>query len=147
MKLARRKLLQFAAGAAALPTVSRIARAQTYPSRPITMIVPTAAGASLDVVARIFAERMRQSLKQPIIIDNVGGADGSIAAGRAARARPDGYTVDAGYLGNHVLTGALYPLTYDLLNDFAPIVPLTISPSMLVARKSLPARDLNELIA
>jgi tripartite-type tricarboxylate transporter receptor subunit TctC len=110
MKMQRREFLHLAAGAAALPLAPHFARAQAYPTRPITMIVPTAAGTSLDVVARIFAERMRQSLKQPIIIDNVGGADGSIAAGRAARARPDGYTVDAGYLGNHVLTGALYPL-------------------------------------
>jgi tripartite-type tricarboxylate transporter receptor subunit TctC len=146
MTLARRRFMQLAA-AAALPAISSAKAQTTYPTRPITMIVPFAAGASADTLARIMAERMRLSLRQPIIIDNVGGADGSIGAGRAARARPDGYTIDVGILGNHVLNGALYSLTYDVLNDFAPIVPLATSPSILVARKSIPARDLNELIA
>jgi tripartite-type tricarboxylate transporter receptor subunit TctC len=85
-------------------------------------------------------------LGQPIIIENVGGADGSIGAGRAARARPDGYTIDVGSLGNHVLNGAFYSLPYDVLNDFAPISLLTMNPLVLCARKALPANDLNELI-
>jgi tripartite-type tricarboxylate transporter receptor subunit TctC len=109
--------------------------------------VPTAAGGANDALARILAERMRQSLGQPIIIDNVSGADGSIGAGRAARARPDGYTVDLGAMGQHVLNGAFYSLPYDVLNGFAPIVPVATLPLMLVAGKTMPARDLNELIA
>jgi tripartite-type tricarboxylate transporter receptor subunit TctC len=146
MKIARRRVLRLAASAAALPALSRMARAQAYPTRPITMIVPLAAGGTFDALARILAERMGLSLRQPIIIDNVGGADGSIGAGRAARARPDGYTIDLGFLGNHVLNGGVYSLTYDVLNDFSPIVPLTTLPGILVARKSLLAKDLNELI-
>jgi tripartite-type tricarboxylate transporter receptor subunit TctC len=146
MKLARRKFLHLTAGAVALPAVSRETSAQSYPLRPITMIVPFGAGGTIDALARILAERMRLSLKQPIIVDNVGGADGSIGASRSARARPDGYTIDLGFLGNHVLNGGIYSLTYDAVNDFTPIVPLTTSPTILVARKSMPARDLNELI-
>jgi tripartite-type tricarboxylate transporter receptor subunit TctC len=83
-----------------LPAVSRIAKAQTYPTRPITMIVSAAAGSATDLTGRLVAERMRASLGQPIIIENVGGADGSIGVGRAARARPDGYTIDIGFQGN-----------------------------------------------
>jgi tripartite-type tricarboxylate transporter receptor subunit TctC len=147
MKLARRKFLHLAACAAALPAVSRVAKAQTYPSRPITMIVPFAAGGLTDVVGRIVAERMVKSLGQPIVIENVTGADGSIGVGRAARARPDGYTIDVGNNGTHVLNGALYSLTYDVLNDFAPVAPLVTSAFVLFARKTMPAKDLNELIA
>jgi tripartite-type tricarboxylate transporter receptor subunit TctC len=90
---------------------------------------------------------MRKSLAQPIIIENIGGAAGSIAAGRIARAKPDGYTIDLGFLGNHVLNGALYSLQYDVLNDFAPISPLVTAPVFLFARNTIPAKDLNELIA
>ena len=124
MKFVRRQFLHLAVGAAALPVLSGIARAQTYPTRPITMIVSAAAGSNIDVVGRILAEGMRKSLSQPIIIENIGGADGSIGAGRAARAKPDGYTIDLGFLGNHVLNGAIYSLQYDVLNDFAPISPV-----------------------
>jgi tripartite-type tricarboxylate transporter receptor subunit TctC len=147
MKLARRKLLQLAAGAAALPAVSRVARAQTYPARPITMIVPLAAGGGTDVVARVLAERMRGPLGQPIIIENVTGAEGSIGAGRVARARPDGYTITIGFLGSHVVNGAYYSLPYDAINDFAPISLLVTFPIVLFARKTMPAQSLNELIA
>jgi tripartite-type tricarboxylate transporter receptor subunit TctC len=136
-----------AVGAAALPALSRNADAQSYPTRPITMIVSGAAGSFSDVTGRIIAERMRERLGRPIIIENIGGADGSIGAGRAARAKPDGYTIDVGGLGNHVLNGALYSLNYDLLNDFAPISPLTTGPLLLYATKTVPARDLTELIA
>jgi tripartite-type tricarboxylate transporter receptor subunit TctC len=131
-----------AVGAAALPAVSRNAAGQTYPTRPITMIVSGAAGTSGDLVGRIIAERMREKLGRPIIIENIGGADGSIGAGRAARARPDGYTIDIGFLGNHVLNGAFYSLNYDLLNAFAPISPLTTLSDLLYATKTVPARDL-----
>jgi tripartite-type tricarboxylate transporter receptor subunit TctC len=147
MKLARRKFLYVAAGAAALPSVSRVATAQTYPSRPITMIVPFAAGGGTDVIGRVLAERMRGSLGQSVIIENVGGADGSIGTGRAARARPDGYTIDLGQMDNHVLNGAFYSLGYDVLNDFAPIAPLVTLPYVLFARKTIPAKDLQEFIA
>jgi tripartite-type tricarboxylate transporter receptor subunit TctC len=147
MKLPRRAFLQFAGAAATAPVFSRVATAQVYPSRPITLIVSAAAGGPSDVVGRMVAERMRASLGQPIIIENVGGADGSIGAGRAARARPDGYTIDFGMLGNHVLNGAFYSLPYDVLNDFAPISPLVTISNVLFARKALPAKDLNELIA
>ena len=149
MKLGRREFLHLAAGAAALAALSPIdgARAQSYPIRPITMIVPAAAGSSTDTIGQIIAERMRRSLAQPIIIENVGGADGSVGAGRAARAKPDGYTIDLGYLGNHVLNGAVYSLQYDVLNDFAPISPLATASVFLYARRTIPAKDLNELIA
>jgi tripartite-type tricarboxylate transporter receptor subunit TctC len=145
--LPRRRFLHLAAGAAALPGVSRIAEAQSYPSRPIVMIVPFAAGGPQDVLARIVAERMRASLGQPVIIENVGGADGSIGTGRAARAKPDGYTIDFGFLGANALNGAVYSLPYDVLNDFAPIAPLATTYNGLFARKTMPAKVLNELIA
>ena len=90
---------------------------------------------------------MREKLGQPVIIEYIGGADGSIGAGRAARAKPDGYTIDIGNLGNHVPNGAFYSLNYDLLNDFAPISPLITAPFLLYATKTVPARDLTELIA
>jgi tripartite-type tricarboxylate transporter receptor subunit TctC len=147
MKLARRKFLQLAAGAVALPTVSRVATAQTYPTRPITMIVPFAAGGLTDVLGRVLAERMRGSLGQPIIIENVTGADGNLGVGRAARAKLDGYTIGLGSISTHVLNGALYSLQYDVLNDFAPISPVVRLPLVLYARKSIPANDLKELIA
>jgi tripartite-type tricarboxylate transporter receptor subunit TctC len=146
MKLLRRKFLHLTAGAVALPAVSRGATAQTYPSRPITMIVPFPAGGVGDAVARIIAEPMRRSLGQPIIIENVGGADGSIGSGRVARARPDGYTIQYGATTTHVLNGAFYSLPYDLLNAFAPIAPISIGCPMIVGRKTLRATDLRELI-
>jgi tripartite-type tricarboxylate transporter receptor subunit TctC len=147
MKRSRRKLLRWAAGAVALPAVSRLARAQVYPVRPITMIVPFLAGSSLDATGRILAEGMTRSLGQQIIIENVGGADGSIGTGRAARAQPDGYTICLGAMATHVLNSAFYSLQYDVLSDFAPVTLLVTFPFVLFARKSLPARDLNELIA
>jgi tripartite-type tricarboxylate transporter receptor subunit TctC len=110
------------------------------------MIVPAAAGGSADVVARILAERTRQSLGQSIIIENVSGADGSIGVGRVARAKPDGYTIGISAMAQ-VLNGAFYSLPYDVLNDFAPILPLVTVRLMLVARKTMSAKDLNELIA
>jgi tripartite-type tricarboxylate transporter receptor subunit TctC len=132
--LPRRRFMHLAASAAALPAVSRDASAQSYPSRPITMIVPFAPGAGADVLGRMLAERMRGSVGQPIIIENIGGADGTLGAGRAARARPDGYTIEVGDIGVHVLNGAFYSLQYDVLNDFAPISPLITLPFVLFAR-------------
>jgi tripartite-type tricarboxylate transporter receptor subunit TctC len=146
MTLPRRQFLQLAGGAASLPAVSRIARAQAYPTRPITMIVPFAAGGPTDVFGRIMAEAMKRSLGQAVIVENITGADGSIGVGRAARARPDGYTIDIGIMSAHVLNGAFYSLQYDLLNDFAPIAALIKTPLMIVGRKTLPAKDLTEMI-
>jgi tripartite-type tricarboxylate transporter receptor subunit TctC len=143
----RRRFLHLAAGAAALPAATRIARAQVYPTRPITLIVPLSAGGPTDVVGRVVAERMRGSLGQPIIIENITGADGTIGTGRAARATPDGYTLVLGGQSTHVLNGAFYSLPYDVLNDFAPIAPLATFPFILFARKMMPAKNLNELIA
>jgi tripartite-type tricarboxylate transporter receptor subunit TctC len=143
----RRRFLTLAAGAAALPAVSRIARAQTYPSRPITMIVPFAAGGAVDKLGRVVAERMRGPIGQPIIIENVAGADGSIGVGRAAGAPPDGYTLVLGGSATHVLNGAFYSLRYDVLNDFAPVALLVTTPLILFAKKTLSANDLRELIA
>ena len=124
-----------------------MARAQAYPTRPITMIVTFPAGAGSDAVGRILAERMRSSLGQPIVIENVGGADGSIGTGRAARAKADGYTIVLGLQETHVINGALYPLQYDVLKDFAPILPLVRTSYILTARKTMPGKDVPELIA
>src|SRR5271167_2847701 len=110
MKLFRRQFLHLAAGAAALPVVTRIANAQVYPARPITVIVPFAAGGPADTVTRLVSERMRTTLGQPIIIENVAGATGSVGVGRAVRAAHDGYTLIGGTLTTHVLIGALYTL-------------------------------------
>ena len=143
----RRQFLRLAVGAAALPTVSCDQGAEAYPSRPITMIVPFAAGGGTDAVGRVVVERMRGLIGQPITMENVVGADGSIGTGRAAGARPDGYTIVLGILDTHVLNGAFYSLQYDVLNDFAPVAPLVTNPITLFARKTLPARDLRELIA
>jgi tripartite-type tricarboxylate transporter receptor subunit TctC len=147
MKHSRRKFLQSAAGTVVLPAVSRIAAAQTYPSRPITMIVPFAAGGATDTVARTLAEPMRRSLGQAIIVEDVSGADGSIGVGRLVRARPDGYTIELGPADSHVFTGAFYSLPYDLLTDLAPISPVARDTFFLFARKTTPASNLKELIA
>ena len=142
----RRQFLHLAAGAAALPALSRPARAQTYPTRQITLIVPFPPGGSTDVTARVLVERMRPLLGQPLIIENIGGAGGSIAVGRLARAAPDGYTIDIGQWDTHV-GNIVYPLTYDLQKDFEPIGLMTINPLLMVARKNFPANDLRELVA
>src|SRR5215471_15166910 len=124
MKLPRREFLHLAAGAAALPAVSRTARAQTYPSRPITMVVPYPPGGLTDVIGRILAEGMRTSLGQSVIIENIGGANGSIGTGRVARAASDGYTLVVGIWNTHVANGAIYALQYDVVKDFEPVVLL-----------------------
>jgi tripartite-type tricarboxylate transporter receptor subunit TctC len=147
MKIRRRQFLQLTAGAVALPAVSPVARAQTYPTRPITLIVPVAAGGAADVVGRVVAERVGKSLGQPVIVENIAGADGSIGVGRAARARPDGYTICLGYMDTNVLNGAFYSLQYNVLDDLVPISPINTGPFVLFARKTMPAEDLIELVA
>lgn len=120
---------------------------QVYPSRPITIIVPFAPGAALDSLARILSERMRVSLGQPVIIENVAGAGGSIGVGRVARAAGDGYTLSMGGSNTHVVNAAIYPLQYDVLKDFEPIALATTLPVLIVSNKAFPAMNLNELIA
>jgi tripartite-type tricarboxylate transporter receptor subunit TctC len=122
------------------------AQAQTYPSRPITLIVPFPPGGSTDAAARIMAERMRVPLGQSIVIENVGGAGGSIGVGRVARAEPDGYTFDIGQWDTHV-GSIIYKLDYDLEKDFAPIALVSNNPQLMVAKKDLPANTLAELVA
>jgi tripartite-type tricarboxylate transporter receptor subunit TctC len=146
LRLVRRRFLGLC-GAVLAPALVCGAVAQTYPSRPITMIIPFPPGGNVDVVGRVLAERMRGPLGQPIIVENIAGANGSIGVGRTARAQPDGYTIDLGFLGGHVQNGALYSLSYDVLNDFQPITPLVATPYVIFARKTMPANDLTELIA
>jgi tripartite-type tricarboxylate transporter receptor subunit TctC len=134
--------------AVALTVMAGIAAAdaQTYPSRPITLIVPFPPGGSTDAVARIMAERMRPLLGQPVIIENVGGAGGTIALGRVARAAPDGYTIDIGQWDNHV-GGIIFALNTDLQKDFEPIGLMSVNPQLMVAKKTMPADDLKGVVA
>jgi len=147
MKLLRRQVLQLAAGMATLPVLSGSARAQAYPTRPITMVVPFAAGGATDTLARIVAERMRPALGQPVIIENVAGATGRIGVGRVVRAAPDGYTLSIGTSTTHVLIGALFALPFDLLKDLEPVAQLASEPLLIAAKKTMPANTLPELIA
>jgi len=147
MRLARRRFLQLAAGAAAIPALPRIARAQAFPSRPITMVVPVPAGGAMDTNARLVAQGMRDALGQPVVIENITGASGSIGAGRVARAAPDGYTICYGANVTHALNAAVYTLNYDVVADFEPIALIGSTPWLVAARKNLPANDLRGLIA
>jgi tripartite-type tricarboxylate transporter receptor subunit TctC len=122
------------------------AAAQDYPARPITMIVPFPAGGATDTLARFLSEQMRAVLGQPVIIENTGGAAGSIGVGRAVRAPADGYTLSIGTSSTHVLTGGLYALPFDLLRDLEPVIQIGSEPLLIVGKKSLPADDLNGLI-
>jgi tripartite-type tricarboxylate transporter receptor subunit TctC len=132
----------YGAGAIAKP-----AFAQVYPSRPITIIVPVPPGGVADPIARILADHMTGELGQPIVIENVTGAGGSIGVARAARAAPDGYTLSIGNWLSHVGASAVYPVQYDVLKDFSPVSLLTESPVVIIARMSFPANDLTEMIA
>src|SRR5437899_603087 len=143
----RRQFLHLAAGAAALLAFSRIARAQAYPTRPITLVVPYAAGGGMDTVLRIITERMRTLLGQTIIIENVSGANGNIGTGRVFRAAPDGYTLGAGNWNSYAANGAIYALPYDVRSDFEPVALHQIFYPILAAKKALPANNLRELIA
>jgi tripartite-type tricarboxylate transporter receptor subunit TctC len=132
--------------ALALVAGAMTAHAQTYPSKPITINVPFAAGGPTDSLARAVSERMRQSLGQPVLIENVTGAGGTIGVTRAARAPADGYTISMGHLGTHVINGAIYPLPFDLINDLDPVILLGANPMLIVSKNALPAKDLKELI-
>jgi tripartite-type tricarboxylate transporter receptor subunit TctC len=138
----------FLAGVLAASLLAQgIATAQIYPMRPITIIVPFAAGGPTDVLARVLGERVRADLGQPVLIENVTGAGGSIGVGRVASAAPDGYTVSAGHFGTHVANGAVYSLKYDLLHDLDPVALLPSNPMLVVTRRDLPAVNLKELVA
>jgi tripartite-type tricarboxylate transporter receptor subunit TctC len=139
--------MRLATAAAALPAVPCSAVAQAYPSRPITMMVPFPPGGLTDVVGRLVAEGLRASLGQTIVIENVGGATGSIGTGRVARAAPDGYTITVGIWNTHVANGLTYALQYDVVEDFAPIALLADSPLLFLAKKDHPANNFKELIA
>jgi tripartite-type tricarboxylate transporter receptor subunit TctC len=144
---ARRQFLHLAAGAGVLPAVSRNARAQGYPSRPITIVAPYASGGPVDTIARVVAERMRVSLGQPVIIENVTGANGTIGVGRVARASPDGYTLVYGPWATQVVNPAVYALPYDVLKDFEPVSLIASSPWVVAAKTAMPANDLKGFIA
>ena len=139
-----RKLL--VASALTLLAGIAVAQAQNFPTRPITLVVPFPPGGSTDTAARLIGERMRQPLGQTVVIENAGGASGSIALARVARANPDGYTIDIGQWDTHV-GNIIYPLTYDLQKDFEPIGLMSINPQLMIARKDFPASDLKGLIA
>jgi tripartite-type tricarboxylate transporter receptor subunit TctC len=136
-----------AASVAALLVVAPEAIAQTYPSRPVTMIVPASAGGPTDAIARVLSERMTANLGGTVLVDNVAGAGGSIGVGKVARSAPDGYTLGIGQWSHYVLNGATYALQYDLLADFAPVAMIVTGPLLLVSRKDLPANHLKGLIA
>jgi tripartite-type tricarboxylate transporter receptor subunit TctC len=142
-----RKMALASVAVAATLGITTSAMAQVYPSRPITIIVPFGAGGSGDTLIRILAERMRASLGQPVIVEDVGGAAGRIGTGRVARAVPDGYTLGQGSAGTHMANGAVYALNYDVLKDFEPVSLLASTPQLIVAKKAMPANDLQELIA
>ncbi len=131
----------------ALIAFSADAHAEGFPSRAINLIVPAAAGGPTDALARILAERMRASIGQPIVVENVPGAAGSTGVGRVARAAPDGYTIVIGLSSTHVVNAAIYTLPYDVVNDFAPIALIANSPHLIVSKNTVPANDLRELIA
>ena len=128
-----------------LPVNSRV-HAQGYPTRPITLVVPLAAGGSTDVIGRLVGERMSRALEQPVVIENVSGAGGSTGVGRVVKAAPDGYTFMIGQWGTNVATGAIYNLSFDLLADLQPIGLIATQPFLIVSRKSMEATNLKELM-
>jgi len=147
MNLPRRRFLHLAAGIAALPAVSRIARAQSYPTRTVTIIVPFAAGGGTDVLTRIVSEHMSRTLGQQMIIENVAGAGGTTGSLRAMRANPDGHTIEMGHMGTHAVAVSLYPtLAYKPDVDFEPIGLVVEQPILIVARKDFPPNDLREFV-
>ena len=123
------------------------ARAQSFPARPITIVVALPAGGGVDALARVMAEHMRGTLGQPIVVENMGGAGGTLSIARVVRSAPDGYTLGFGTLGQYVISGAVYTLPFDMLNDLSPVALLPSVPYWMTARKTLPANNLLELVA
>ena len=146
MTLARRTFLHLSGSAAAAAAYPNFAFALDYPTRPITMVVPFAAGGATDVLARILADRMKTPLGQSIIVEDVTGAAGSIGVARVVRSPADGYTLSVGTLTTHVLIGALYDLQFDLLTDLAPIAELGYEPLLICVKNALGVKTLKELI-
>ena len=147
MTLQRRQFLHLTATTAVCSALPCIAHAQAFPSRPITMVVPVPAGGAMDTNARVVAQGMRDALGQPVVIENITGASGSIGAGRVARATPDGYTICYGANVTHALNAAVYKLNYDVVTDFEPIALIGSTPWLVAVRKDFPADDLRGLIA
>jgi tripartite-type tricarboxylate transporter receptor subunit TctC len=145
MPASRRRFLRLVV--MGLPLVPSVTSAQTYPARPITLVVPYAPGGSTDVVTRIFAERMRQRLGQPVLIENIGGANGTIGVTRASRSEPDGYTVVAVPLSAAVFNGAISTVPYDVARDFSPVALLPSNTYLIVSKKNVPADNLKGLIS
>jgi tripartite-type tricarboxylate transporter receptor subunit TctC len=136
-----------AAALAAIVAFAGVAMAQTYPARPVTMIVPYAAGGPTDTIARVIGDRMAASLGQPVIIEDLPGAAGTVAAARVARAEPDGYTLSVATWSSYIVSPVIYQLSYDVLRDFAPVALLTKTPLLIVAKKTMPANDLRGMVA
>src|SRR5512138_3774148 len=133
--------------AALLVGLAAPAQAETFPSKPITIIVPFAAGGPSDVLARVLAEKMRVTLKETVVVENVTGAAGTIGVTRAVRSPADGYTLSFGHLGTHVVNGAIYPLPFDLVDDLDPVTLLGANPMLVVSKNAIPAKTFQELIA
>src|SRR5258705_12329904 len=131
----------------ALLALGGAAVAQNFPSRPITVIVPFSAGGPSDAMARILAERIKATLGETVLVENVTGAGGSIGVGRAVRSAPDGYTLSFGHLGTHVANGAIYKLGYDLVTDLEPVALLPSNPMIIVSKNAVPAKTLKEFLA
>lgn len=144
--IARRIAVTFAGFAVACATACA-ACAESYPSRPITLVVPFAAGGGIDILARLLAEPMRKSLGQPLVVENVTGAGGTIAVGRVVQAAPDGYTLSLGDQTSHVSSSAMLPVRYDVLKDLEPVAMLTSNPQIFIGRSSLGAQDLTALLS
>ncbi len=123
------------------------ASGQTFPSRPVTLVVPFAAGGPVDTIARILSVPMAKTLGQPVLVESVTGAAGTLGVGRVARAAPDGYTLSIGHWSTHVISGAVYPIQYDLLKDLEPLAMIAANPMLIVASASVPAGNLKELLA
>jgi len=147
LKLPRRRFLHLAAAALSILASAAGAQAQSYPAKPITMIVPANAGGPTDTIGRILAAGMQGALGQNVIIENIGGASGTLGTGRLARAPADGYTIGLGGWNHYVVNGAVYALPYDLLNDFAPVSLIVSGPQLILSRKTVPANDLKEFVA
>ena len=141
------KTLIAACGIAATLLGTGTAVAQNYPTRPIVVVVPFTAGGPTDALMRVLGERMRTSLGEPLLVENVTGAAGTIGVGRVVRAAPNGYTLSVGHWSTHVVNGAIYPLDFDLLKDLAPVALLTNYPMVLVAKNAVPAKDVKEFVA
>src|ERR1700687_4511159 len=147
MRLPRRRFLRLAPVAAALPTASRLAGAETYPSRPITIVVPFPAGGPTDTLGRILADRMKRALGQSVIIEDLTGAAGTVGSAHVARAAPDGYTLILGHWQTHVVNGATFTLQFDVVNDFEPVSLIADCPMWVVGSAALPPKNMRELFA